>query len=131
VTITATLLGVSRVTISKVILAYMDHGKTSGKRNSRQKSTLTERDHRTLKRIVSKNDETTVAQVIAEMKIHHEDLESTKNARRELHKSSIHDRAAIIEPLTVESNAQMHKRWCHDHKTWTSDIWKRAHDVVR
>jgi hypothetical protein len=25
----------------------------------------------------------------------------------------------------------MHKQWCHDHKTWTSDNWKRAHDMVR
>jgi hypothetical protein len=25
----------------------------------------------------------------------------------------------------------MCKWWCDDHKTWTSDNWKRARDVVR
>jgi predicted transcriptional regulator len=49
VTKIATLLGVSRVTVSKVMSADMNHGKkTSVKRNSRRKSALTERDCRTL-----------------------------------------------------------------------------------
>jgi transposase len=53
---TGTLIGVSRATVSKVMSAYSNHGKTtSAKRNSERKSTLTERDRRTL-RIVSKND---------------------------------------------------------------------------
>jgi hypothetical protein len=25
----------------------------------------------------------------------------------------------------------MCKGWCHDHKTWTSDNWKRIHVMVR
>jgi hypothetical protein len=46
---TATLLGVLRATVSKVMLAYMNHEKTtSPKRNSGRKSALTEGDHRTL-----------------------------------------------------------------------------------
>jgi hypothetical protein len=44
----------------------------------------------------------------------------------ELHKSNIHSRSAIAKPMITESNAQMCKRWCHDHKTWTSDNWKWA-----
>jgi predicted transcriptional regulator len=45
VTQTATLLGVSRATVSKVMSAYTNHGKTkSAKRNSGGKSTVTERD---------------------------------------------------------------------------------------
>jgi hypothetical protein len=50
---TATLLGVLRVTVSKVMSAYTNHGKTTSvKRNSRRKSVLTERDHCTLRTIV-------------------------------------------------------------------------------
>jgi transposase len=61
---TATLLAVSRATVSKVMSAYTNLGKTtSAKRNSGRKSTLAEIDHRTLRRIVSKNHRTTAAQV--------------------------------------------------------------------
>jgi transposase len=62
---TTTLLGVSRATVSKVLsAAYKNNGKTtSAKRNSGRKSTLTERDRRTLRRIVSKNHRTIAAQV--------------------------------------------------------------------
>jgi hypothetical protein len=63
--ISTTLLGVSRVTVSKVISIYTNHGKISAKRNNGRKSTLTERDRRTLRRIVSKNHRSTAAQVTA------------------------------------------------------------------
>jgi hypothetical protein len=49
-----------------------------------------------------------------------------ESLRRELQKSKIHSRAATVKPLITENNAQMRKRWCHDHKTWASDNWKRA-----
>jgi transposase len=53
VTKAATLLGVSSGTVSKVMSAYTHHGKTtSRKRNSWRKSSLTEIDHLTLRRIV-------------------------------------------------------------------------------
>jgi 3-dehydroquinate dehydratase len=104
------------------MLAYTNHGKTtSEKRNSGRKSALTERDHRMLRRIFSKNHTIIAAQATAELNIHLEDAISTKTVRCELHKSNIHDRAAIAKPLITKSNAQMRKRWCHDHNTWTSD----------
>jgi hypothetical protein len=31
----------------------------------------------------------------------------------------IHGGAAIAKPLIAENNAEMRKRWCRDHKTWT------------
>jgi transposase len=59
VTKTVTLLGASRATVSKVMSAYTNHGKTSSaKRYSGQKSTLTERDCRTLRGIVLKSHST-------------------------------------------------------------------------
>jgi hypothetical protein len=62
VIITATL-GVSGATVSKVMPAYTNHGKTtSARRNSGRKSTLIERDRRTLRKIVSKNHKTIAAQ---------------------------------------------------------------------
>jgi transposase len=70
---TSTLFGVSTATVSKVMSAYTNHGKTSAKRNSGRKSTLTEREPRTLRRTVSKNHRTIAAQVTAELNIHSED----------------------------------------------------------
>jgi hypothetical protein len=91
---------------------------------------LTERDNRTLRRIAWKNHRTIAAQVIAELNIHLEDVVSTKTVRRELHKSNIHGRTALSKSLITESIAQKRKRWHHDHKTWASDNWKRARDMV-
>jgi transposase len=54
VTKTATLLGVSRATVSEGMWAFTSHGKTtSAKRNKWRKSTLRERGRRALRRIVS------------------------------------------------------------------------------
>jgi transposase len=76
---TDTLLDVKRATVSKVMSAYTNHGKTtSPKRNSGRNSTLTERYLRTLRRTVSKNYRTTAAQVTAELNIHVEDPDFTK-----------------------------------------------------
>jgi transposase len=55
---TATILVVSRTTVSRIMSAYKNRGKTtSAKRNSGRKSTLTTRVCRTLRKIVSKNQE--------------------------------------------------------------------------
>jgi hypothetical protein len=66
----------------------------------------------------------------AKLIIRLEDPVSTKTVQRELQKCNIYDRAANAKPLITESNAHMRKRWCHDHKTWTSDHWKRSHGMV-
>jgi len=101
------------------MMAYTNHRKTpSATRTSGRKPKLTERDRRTLKRIVSKNDRTTGTKVTPELSIHLADP-----VRRELHKSNIHGRTATAKPLITENNAKRRKGWC-DHIIWTSDDWK-------
>jgi hypothetical protein len=91
---------------------YTNHGKiTSAKIDiDRRRSSYIEKD-------CFEKTQTTAAQVIAELNILLEDPASTKTVRCEPHKSRIHDRAAIAQPLITESNAQLRKRWCHDHNT--------------
>jgi hypothetical protein len=52
----------------------------------------------------------------AELNLLLENPVSTKTFLRELHESSTEGRVAIAKPVITESNAQMRKRWCHDHK---------------
>ena len=74
VTKMATLLGVSKAAISKFMTTYTNHGRTSSaKRNGGRKPKLSERDCRTLKRIVSINHRNTAAKVTAELNIHLEE----------------------------------------------------------
>jgi predicted transcriptional regulator len=62
---TATLLGVSRAAVSKVMTTYTNHGNTSSaKRKRGRKPKLNESDRRTVKRNVSKNSHTTAANSI-------------------------------------------------------------------
>jgi transposase len=79
VTQTATVLGVSRTAVSKVMATYTNHRNTStAKRNSGQKPKLSERNCCKLKRIVSKNRRTAAAKVTAELDIQLVDPVSTK-----------------------------------------------------
>jgi predicted transcriptional regulator len=70
----ATLLGVSRAAVSRVMTTYTNHGRAlSTERTSDRKLKLSERDHHTLKGIVSINHTSTAAPVTAELHIHLED----------------------------------------------------------
>jgi transposase len=76
---TATSLGVPRAAVSKVMMAYTNHGKTSlAKKNRGRNPQLSERDCQALMTNVSKNYRTTAAKVKAEPNIYLEDPVSNK-----------------------------------------------------
>jgi len=58
--------------------------------------------------VVSKYHRTTAAIVAAELNIHLDDAFPAKTFRRELHKSTIHGRAAIAKRLIIKNNVKMH-----------------------
>ena len=122
---TATSSAISRAAIRKVMTEYTDDGKiSSAERNCGRQPKLGARDRCILKRIVSKHHRTAAAKVTAELNIHHEDADSTKTVRRELHKSNIHDTVGTAKPLIIENNTRTRNRWCDNHKTRTSDDWQ-------
>ena len=78
-------------TVSKVITAFEKEGKTSAqKQNSGRKRKLSDRDRRTLTRIVRKDHKNTAAKITAEPNDHLE-----KRAAQ----AGFHRRAAIRKPL--------------------------------
>jgi hypothetical protein len=86
--------------------AYTNHGKTTlAKWVSGGNSTLTEKDRHTLRKTVSKNHTT----IVAELNMYIEDPVSTKPVPSDFPKSNIHGKAAIVKPLITESNANMRK----------------------
>jgi len=71
---TTTLLSVSRPAVSKVMMTYTNHRRTStAKRINGRKLKLSKMDRCTLKRFVSINYRTAVAKVTAKLNIHLED----------------------------------------------------------
>jgi hypothetical protein len=127
------IVGVRLVAVSEVMSAYTNHRQhqrrgTWPKINADRKgSSYIEKDcfETSRRNCCSTGDRT------AELNIHLEDPVSTKTVRRELHRSNTHGRDVTPKPLITESNAQIGKRWCHDHKSWTSDKWKRARHMVK
>ena len=96
VTKTAGLFGVASSSVSKIMTAFENEGKTSLlKQNSGRKRKLSDRDHRTLTPIVWKDHKNIAPKITVELNDHLEDPVSSKTVRRELHKAGFHGRAAI------------------------------------
>jgi len=103
VTKTATLLGVSRAAVSKVMTAYTNHGKTSSaRRNSGQKPKLSERDHHTLKRIVSKKSQNYCSKGDSRTQYSNWRAFSQK-VWRELHKSTFVEELQLLKLWLLET----------------------------
>ena len=99
VTKTSELFGVVRITVSKVMTTFEKDGKTSSlKQNSGRKRKLSDKNRRTLTRIVRKNHQNTALKITAKLNNHLEGVVSSKKERRELHKVGFHGRAANRKP---------------------------------
>ncbi|GFX91184.1 transposable element Tcb1 transposase [Trichonephila clavipes] len=113
--------------MSKVRSAHTQCSKTSlEEQNSERKEKLSERDRQVIKRIVTSKKQTTAAKVTAELYQHLDSPVSIITVRRHLHKQNIYGKAAITKPLVTDVNAKYHLQWCHTHKTWSIDKWKKV-----
>ena len=96
VTKSAELFGVARSNVWKVMIVFEKEGKTSSlKQNSGRKRKLSDRNRRTLRRIVRKNHKNTAMKITAELFDHLEKPVCSKTVRREQNKDGFHERAVI------------------------------------
>lgn len=91
---------------------------------SGRKSKLSERDRRTLNRIVREDPKSTVPKITAEFNEHLKSPVSTKTVRRQLHKSEFHGRAAIRKPLLSKTNISKRLAWCRNLQNWFLEQFK-------
>ncbi|GFW22872.1 hypothetical protein TNCV_2380871 [Trichonephila clavipes] len=110
VTETFQLLRVYRDTVSKVMAAYTQRGKTcSANKNSGQKEKLNERDRRVLKQIVMSKKQITATKVTTDL---NQWLVSMITVRRHLHKQNIYIRAVTT---CHRYYAKRRLQGCHTH----------------
>ena len=99
VTKTTELFGVAISNVSKVMTAFEKEGKTfSRNENLGKKRKLSDRDRRTLAKIVRKNHKKATLKITVEHNGHHENPVSLKSVRRQLHKIRFCVRTAIRKP---------------------------------
>jgi len=125
VTKTATLLAVSRAAVSRVVIAYTNQGKTSSAdSNSGRKPKRSERNRRTLKRIVSKNHIELLQQRWQQNSIV---ILKTLFPQKQSDESFSNPTSMVeLQLLTLwllKAALKCEKRLCDDHKTWTYDDW--------
>ncbi|KAF2353431.1 Transposase Tc1-like [Trinorchestia longiramus] len=127
VTETVRMLRVSRGTVSHVLTTFERKGKKSSARHrSGQNSKLSERDCRTLNRIVRQDRKTTTPKITTELNEHLQNPVSSKTVRREQHKSGFHGRAAIRELMLLNKNVSKRLEWCRNLQNWSLEQWKNV-----
>jgi hypothetical protein len=115
----ATLLGVSRASVSKVMSVYTNQGKTTSAKGAVGENRHWQKEFVVhWERLFRK-----ITQLLQDGRTEYSSWKpySTRTVRRELHKSSINGRALIDKILIIESNTKMSRGWCQDYKTWTSE----------
>ncbi|GFU27928.1 transposable element Tc1 transposase [Nephila pilipes] len=124
---TANLMGVSRTTVSRVMIAYKKLEKVfCAKQNSGRKSKVTNRDRRSLKKIIARKRKTTLPQITPKMSTHFQYTVSPKTTQRELCAVSLYVKADLSKPLVPQQNITKTRQWCQYHQNSSQYQWQQS-----
>ena len=85
---------------------------------------LTDRDRRSLKRVVKSNRKASLQLVAQDFRSASGSVASDRTVRREIIALGFHGRAAVHKPLITARNATRRLQWCKERRHWTLEQWK-------
>lgn len=119
--------GFPRTTISRVYREYQVSGKTSNLRmRCGRKKTLTERDHRRLKRIVTRARRATLPQIAEDFNAGASTSVSVRTVQRTVLDMGFRSRRPTRVPLLTPRHKALRLAWARQHRHWTVDDWKNV-----
>lgn len=118
--------GINLRTVQRIIKEWKDSGECSSSRdNCGRKKILSDRDRRSLKRLVKKNRKKSTLQITTMFNAGVKTV-SARTMRRELKGLGLNSCTATRKPLVSQMNRRKRLQFAKAHKNWTVEDWKRV-----
>lgn len=115
---------ISRSTVGDVVVKWKRENVIERQPRPGKPKKLTDRDRRSLRRVVTSNRKSSLQKVSQEFRLASGSDVSDHTIRRELHALGFHGRAAAHKPMITKQNACRRLQWCKAHRRWTVEQWK-------
>jgi len=119
----ANAVGRTQTQVQRAIKAYREKGQITVLSRSGRPKSLTDRDSRTLKRIVIKNRFTPAREITNILNETTDNPICDRTIRNYLHEEGYYSRAALRKPFVSEVNRKKRFSWCRERKNWNVDDW--------
>lgn len=120
----AEILDHPKSTVGDVIKKYNEEGLTTTKKRSGKPKKLTNRDERSLVKIIKENRGNTLEEVTEKFNTAMKISVSNRTVQRTLHKMGYSGHAAKKKPLVSEKNRKKRLGWCRMRRNWNSE-WNK------
>jgi transposase len=115
---------IPRSTVGDVVMKWDREGIIKPPSRPGKPRKLSDRDRRSLRRVVTSNRQTSVDTIATEFRSACGSDVSARTVRRELHELGFHGRAAAHKPHITQANARLRLQWCKARRQWTVEQWK-------
>lgn len=118
----AEIIGMSSPTVSSIIRRYKERGTTERPMPPTKPRAFSERDMRTLQRVVKKDRDATLQDITNTMPT----MVSTSTVRRALHSRGIISGVAIRKPFLSKNHIAGRLHFAKKYKDWTVEQWRKV-----